>query len=589
MKRLSKRQMRIFAVGQLGWSMLSGIISAWFVTFYLPTQADIEGGAQQYIVPGLVIGGFLTILGLITALSRVFDAITDPLIASMSDRSKNKRGRRIPFMQLAAVPLSVVTVLLFCAPVEAISSINIIWISVFIVLFYLFMTMYCTPYNALISEFGKTQDDRMYISTAISLTFFAGTMLAYTPFVFAGMLRESFGFAWSYRICFIVLAVVACICMLIPTFCLNEKEFVDTKPSEVNMLKSLGATFRNGSFRTFVGSDIMYWVGLTLFQTGLPFFVKVSMNIDEAFTMYFLGGMTVLSACFYPIVSGLVKKFGKKKLVITGFLGLALAYVIATLIGILGTAENPGLLGIGSVPGVFFGIAICVIAAFPMALLGIIPQSIVADVAEADGIVTGENREGMFFAARTFAMKFGQSLAMLIFTSLAIIGTTQNTNSNDITASVLGMTIVGIVAVVFCVLGATILGFYNEKKVMATIDEKNKGSEITTEEVSTEEVSTEEAPVEEVSSDADESVTENAPVEESADTEDKPTAEEIEQEVREISEASSNEDVPVEEVPVEEVAPAEVAPTEEKNASEESEEEEDSGRITKFPDDEEGE
>ena len=465
MKRLSKRQMRIFAVGQLGWSTLSGIISAWFVTFYLPTQNDINSGAKQYIIPGLVFGGFLTVLGLITALSRVFDAVTDPLIASLSDRSKNKRGRRIPFMQYAAVPLSVVTVLLFCAPMEQISSINIVWISVFIVLFYLFMTMYCTPYNALISEFGKTQDDRMYISTAISLTFFAGTLLAYTPFAFAGMLRGSVGFAWSYRICFIILAVISCICMLIPTFFLKEKDFVDTKPSESNMFKSLGATFKNGNFRAFVFSDIMYWVGLTLFQTGLPFFVKVSMKLNESYTMVFLGGMTVLSAAFYPIVPKLVKKFGKKKLVITGFLGLALAYVIAGSIGVIGTT---------AIPGIVYDVLICVIAAFPMALLVIIPQSIVADVAEADGYETGENREGMFFAARTFAMKFGQSLAMLVFTSLAIIGTTQNTNSNDITASVLGMTIVGYVAVAFCSLGAILLGLYNEKKVMSTIEKNHK-------------------------------------------------------------------------------------------------------------------
>ena len=178
MKRLTKKQMIIFAIGQLGWSILSGIIGAWFVTFYLPTQGDIEGGAIQFIQPGLVILGILTVLGLITALSRVFDAVTDPLIANLSDRSTNKRGRRIPFMQKAAIPLSVVTVLLFCAPVEAISGVNVAWISVFVVLFYLFMTMYCTPYTALISEFGKTQDDRMFISTAISLTFFAGTMLA---------------------------------------------------------------------------------------------------------------------------------------------------------------------------------------------------------------------------------------------------------------------------------------------------------------------------------------------------------------------------------------------------------------------------
>lgn len=472
--------MWIFAVGQLGWSTLSGIISAWFVTFYLPTEQDImQGGATQYIVPGLVIGGFLTVLGLVTALSRVFDAVTDPWIASLSDRSKNKRGRRIPFMQYAAIPLAIVTVLLFCAPVQKISGWNVAWISVFIVLFYLFMTMYCTPYNALITEFGKTQDDRMFISTAISLTYFAGTLLAYTPFVFAGMLRESLGFGWSYRVCFIVLAVIAAVCMLLPTFLLNEKDFVDSTPSNANMFKSLASTFKNKDFRTFVGSDIMYWVGLTLFQTGLPFFVKVSMNISESFTMYFLGGMTVLSAAFYPVVSKLVKKYGKKKLTVAGFLGLAIAYVIATLIGVVGTAENPGLFGIGSIPGVVFGVLICVIAAFPMALLGIIPQSIVADVAEADGITTGENREGMFFAARTFAMKFGQSLAMLLFTSLAIIGTAQNTNSNDISASTLGMTVVGIVAVVFCVLGAVILLFYNEKKVMKTIAKDEDGTALT--------------------------------------------------------------------------------------------------------------
>ena len=278
MKRLSKKQMWIFALGQLGWSMLGGIINAWLVTFYLPTKTDIaDNGATQFIVPGLIIGGFLTVLGLITALSRIFDAVTDPLIASMSDRSKNKRGRRIPFMQWAAVPFAVVTVLLFCPPINEISGWNIAWISIFIVLFYLFMTMYCTPYNALISEFGKTQEDRMIISTYISLTYFAGTLLAYTPFVFAGFLRGAVGNSWAYRICFIVLAVIACICMLLPTFLLKEKEFVDSKPLDENVFKSLTSTFKNKDFRTFSLSDIMYWVGLTLFQTGLPFFVKVSM------------------------------------------------------------------------------------------------------------------------------------------------------------------------------------------------------------------------------------------------------------------------------------------------------------------------
>ena len=371
-------------------------------------------------------------------------------------------------MQIAAIPLSIVTVLLFCAPVAEQSPWNIVWISVAIVLFYLFMTMYCTPYNALISEFGKTQEDRMFISTAISLTFFAGTLLAYTPFVFAGLLRGAVGFAWSYRICFIVLAVIACVSMLLPTFLLNEKEFVDTKPSEENALASLVSTFKNKDFRTFSLSDIMYWVGLTMFQTGLPFFVKVSMAFDETMVMVFMGGMTVLSAVFYPFVTKMVKKFGKKKLVIAGFLGLALCYAITAVSSIPGFLQETQ----GSADGMswLFGILIMVIAALPMALLGIIPQSIVADVAEAEAVTTGQNREGMFFAARTFAMKFGQSVAMILFTSLAILGVENlDKTRNDITASKFGLLIVAIVAVAFCVLGAVILLFYREKKVMKTI------------------------------------------------------------------------------------------------------------------------
>ena len=462
-KRLSKKQIWIFALGQLGWSILGGIVNTWLVTFYLPTQGDIEVGAISYIKPGLVIAGFLTILGLITAISRLFDAVTDPLIASLSDRSKNRRGRRIPFMQYSAIPFAVTTVLLFCAPIEEISGWNVAWISIFVILFYLFMTMYCTPYNALISEFGKTQEDRMAISTAISLTFFAGTLLAYTPFLFAGFLRGAVGFAWSYRIVFIVLAVIALVMMLLPTFLLKEKEFVNVEPSKSNMFKSLASTFKNKDFRVFVGSDIMYWIGLTLFQTGLPFFVKVSMQLPELMVMVLMGVMTVLSAAVYPFVTKLVKKFGKKKLVIIGFFGLAIAYVVAGLTNLPGIAAIPAI-------GYVLGFAICLIAAFPMALLGIIPQSIVADVAEAEAVVTGENREGMFFAARTFSMKLGQSIAMLAFTSLAIIGTVNaDKTSNDITANPLGLGIVAIVAIVFCVLGAVILFFYREKKIMKLI------------------------------------------------------------------------------------------------------------------------
>ena len=493
-KRLTKKQMIIFSLGQFGWSLLGGIISAWLVTFFMPTAADAKAGATQYIVGGLVIGGFLTIIGLITALSRIFDAVTDPLIASLSDRSTCKRGRRIPFMQVAAIPFAVVTVLLFCIDFGEGSWANILWVSIMIVLFYLFMTMYCTPYNALISEFGQNQEDRMFISTSISFTYLFGTLFAYLPFVLAGasgVVGETEGkdayspklftglllkagmspegaFAWSFRICFIILAVIAAVMMLLPAFKLKETEFIDPKPSSENVLRSLSSTFKNKDFRVFAGSDVMYWVGLTMFQTGLPFFVKISMGFDAGLVIVFMGGMSILAAVFYPFVTKFVKKWGKKKLVIFGFLGLAFCYAIAAIASIPGICPEAGQ-GPNGLSWVL-GIAIMVVSALPMALLGIIPQSIVADVAEAEAKTTGQNREGMFFAARTFAMKLGQSVAMILFTSISLIGgIVKPEDPNNIYPSKTGMMIAALVAVAFCVLGAVILMFYREKKVMKII------------------------------------------------------------------------------------------------------------------------
>jgi len=94
-----------------------------------------------------------------------------------------------------------------------------------------------------------------------------------------------------------------------------------------------------------------------------------------------------------------------------------------------------------------------------MAVLGILPQAIVADIAEADADQTGENRQGMFYAARTFAFKMGQSVAMLLFTSLALIGTDG-----------LGYRITAVVAAVLCMLGGVVLFAYDEKKILSVIE-----------------------------------------------------------------------------------------------------------------------
>ena len=112
------------------------------------------------------------------------------------------------------------------------------------------------------------------------------------------------------------------------------------------------------------------------------------------------------------------------------------------------------------IPASVQGLILTVVAALPMAIFGILPQAVVADISQSDSITSGSNREGMFYAARTFAFKLGQSISMLIFTAVSTIGAAEGT----------GYRVAAFGAAVFCCIGGIILVFYNEKKINGIIN-----------------------------------------------------------------------------------------------------------------------
>lgn len=448
MKKLTTGKIWQFAAGQFGWAMLSGIISNWLVYFYQPDEVAISQGQTVFIPQGLAILGIITVIGGITALGRVFDAFTDPMIASLSDRCTSKNGRRIPFLKWASLPLALATVLVFWSPVNEKSWINAVFLLVMVLAYYLFITAYCTPYNALISELGHTQQERLNISTAISFTFIAGTAVAYLAPAIWGIFVPALGRVGAIRLTFTVMAAIAWLCMLVPVFCIREKEYVNTVPVQESAFHSLAATFRNGEFRKFVGSDIFYWIALTMFQTGLPFFVTSLLKLPETMTTLYFVGMTALSVLFYLPVNKVTSKFGKKRMLLFAFVMFSTAFFYTGFMG-----KIPFLSAAAQ------GFVLMVFAALPMAIFGILPQAMVADIAESDSVTTGSNREGMFFAARTFAFKLGQSLSMLIFTAVSTIGTGTGT----------GYRVAAFGAALFCGIGAVLLVFYNENKINAVI------------------------------------------------------------------------------------------------------------------------
>ncbi len=108
------------------------------------------------------------------------------------------------------------------------------------------------------------------------------------------------------------------------------------------------------------------------------------------------------------------------------------------------------------------------LAGIPMAILGILPQACVADVSELNTLKTGEDRSGMFFAARTFAMKMGQALSMLIYTSVTAKRLAES--GEEVVTSGQYRT-VAFIATGACVIGAVLFFLYKEKKILGTINE----------------------------------------------------------------------------------------------------------------------
>ena len=458
MKSVPAKTKWIFAIGQLGWSILSGIIANLLVNFYLPDSTG--DGVITFVTSSTFIG--LTVIGIITACGRLVDAVTDPWIANMSDNCGSKLGKRIPFLRYAALPFALVTVLIFCCPVRGESPVNIVWLAVTLILFYIFMTAYCTPYNALIPVLGRSQKDRMDISTYISLTYIVGTGIAFGGKMIWEAVYAATG--WDYYVCarltLGVLALIALICMLLPAFLINEKEYDDTPPVKENAFKSLAKTFSNHHFRIFVLSDVIYWIGITIFNTGFIYYVEVLLELNNYMSLFIF--MTFVTFVCYPIVNVLSRKFGKKKLLVWGFALFGLAFLVSSFAG-----------KVSFIPNQIYGFIICVLVGVPLSILGVIPQAIVADIAESDNIETGENHDAMFYAARTFAFKLGQSIAMIIFTSLAVIG--QYTDVNAAGEQIIRNTGTGyrislVIALILCIAAMGIILLYDEKKVMSIIE-----------------------------------------------------------------------------------------------------------------------
>lgn len=434
-----------YAIGQLGWSLLINIVNLQLVYFYIPPN---DSGIPIFISQ-IVLLGVLNIITLLAASGRLFDAITDPLIANWSDNSTHPKGRRLPMMLKGILPAILFCTLMFFPITDGQSSLNILWLFITQVLFYFFLTVYVTPYFALIPEFGHTPKARLNLSTWISITYALGiAVAAQAPGLADVILASIQGITevQSLQYAIGLICAVAGLFMLVPILTINEKEYAKTNQTKTNVKDSLRHTFANKHFRYYVVADFAYFMGLTIIMTGLLYFITVLLQLEESFMGLLLPLMVLVSFVFYPIVNVLARLYGKKPLVYSAFFFMALIFLLSSQMGRLPmSSESQAYL-------------IVFLYAIPIAFLGILPNAILSDIADQDAKLTGVNQEGMFFAARTLMQKFGQTFGVFVFAMLTTLG-------KDV-GDDFGIRMSAVVGAVLCFFSGFYFMKYNEKEVI---------------------------------------------------------------------------------------------------------------------------
>lgn len=431
-ERPPARVLWIYALGQLGWSLAAYGVSNLLIYFYMPPETG-QPIFPPFVFQGAVLGVF-TLIGILSAAGRFFDAVIDPLVANWSDRSKAPGGKRRWFLARGAVPFALFATLVFYPLNAAESAGNFAWMAFCLLFYYFFFAFYVIPYTALIPELGHSPQDRMKISTLISITWALGFIAGNSAYALQSYFEaQGQNSVQAFQTAQMLLNGAALVFMLIPGLFLNENRYARQAPSDHRLRHALRVVLGNPNFRTFLASDLMYWLALNFIQLGIGFYVTLLFGLDKSYAFVFSLVSFLCSFAFYAPVLWLERRLGKRRLMLSAFwLFIGLFIVVG------GSRSLP-------FPKEMVLYVLGVLAAGPLAVFGILPNALIGDLVEQEEKSSGQQLAGMFFGVRAFVMKVGISLANLLFPSLLLLG-----RSADNPA---GVQLTTVMAVVFSLAG----------------------------------------------------------------------------------------------------------------------------------------
>lgn len=420
----------VWGLAALGTSTISGTYGALLPIFF-----------QDYL------GLSSPLFSLASLIYAIWNAVNDPLFGYLTDSTRSKRGRRIPYMRFTAPFLALTFIFIWLAPAKIGDLATFWWMLVSMLLYDTAYTIIGLVYSALLPEVTESDAERNGLQISSSLFGLLGTLLG---FLIPDFFRPKTGVEVSFlplQVSMAVMAITAMLLILATTLKVKERPEFTQIDKPLGLVEALKYTFTSRSFLVLVSSNFMSILMQSLLLGMIFYVADYVMQVDT---------MTLLIALFVPLIIGVpittlirarlgVVRTQQLLLTIAG-VGLSLASVVPTsLIPVCVALAGFGLSGPQTLTNVLF-----------------------AQVADEDELLSGVRREGAFFGVNAMLTKPAQSIALILISTIlassAFVTRDQNAGQiflNQPASAIFGIkALFGLIPGIAMLLGAAILFLY---------------------------------------------------------------------------------------------------------------------------------
>lgn len=340
----------------------------------------------------------LSVIGLIFLIGRLWDAVLDPLVGALSDRTRSRYGRRKPWIAAGGAVFAVFASLLFF-PVAEVTP---FYLSIVLLFFYLGWTAIQIPFLAWSGEISGQYHQRTRIATYQTVIGAAGLFVTLILPTVADQLRPGDG-----RLQMTLMGALLLVTLL-PGLFLSLTAFKEEAPRELpepfSFQQSLRAVFANPLLLRVLASDFSVTLGQMIRSSLIVFFVAFYMGRPEwaagLFLFQFIFGIFA-----GPIWLRIGLRFGKHRTAVAG----EMVQVAVNFSLLLVTPDRFGLL-----------LALTICQGLAQGSGNLMLRSIVADIADKHRLETGEDRTGLYYSVFSLAGKAAAAAAIGI--ALPLIG-----------------------------------------------------------------------------------------------------------------------------------------------------------------------